>query len=153
MHAGYAKYRRPLLRAGGRLFELDESLKEREGRYFPWLPRLNKSSLHAKTMVFDGEWMFVGSFNFDARSLSINNEIGLVFRDQAVAREAAAKFEENVGQIAFEVCFTRDGGRQNMEWVGGQGVPDVVMDKEPYATARQKTMVGVLKWLPINSQL
>jgi len=30
-------------------------------------------------MMFDGETMFVGSFNFDQRSLNINNEIGQLF--------------------------------------------------------------------------
>ena len=34
---------------------------------FTWLPGLSKSSLHAKTMAFDREIMFVGSFNFDQR--------------------------------------------------------------------------------------
>jgi len=58
VHAGYSKYRRSLLRCNVRLFELDESLKEREGKMFTWLPGLAKSSLHAKTMVFDGEIMF-----------------------------------------------------------------------------------------------
>ena len=32
VHAGYSKYRRKLLRAGVRLYELDESLKDREGK-------------------------------------------------------------------------------------------------------------------------
>ena len=31
--------------------------------------------------------------------------------------------------------------------------PDVVMEKEPYATTFQKLTVGILKWLPIDSQL
>lgn len=153
VHAGYSKYRRKLLRCGVRLFELDESLKEREGKMFTWLPGLKKSSLHAKTMVFDGEVMFVGSFNFDKRSLNINNEIGLVFHDPAVAGGAAKKFEDNVNGIAFEVSFSREGGRENMHWTGGQGGPDVVFEKEPYATTMQKLMVGILKWLPIESQL
>ena len=48
VHAGYSKYRRSLLRFGVRLFELDESLKDREGKMFTWLPGLAKSSLHAK---------------------------------------------------------------------------------------------------------
>ncbi|CAD7838680.1 MAG: Cardiolipin synthase (EC 2.7.8.-) phosphatidylethanolamine-utilizing, bacterial type ClsC [Olavius algarvensis Delta 4 endosymbiont] len=153
VHAGYSKYRRSLLRCGVRLFELDESLKDREGKRFTWLPGLAKSSLHAKTMVFDGEIMFVGSFNFDQRSLNINNEIGLVFHDAAVAGAAAKNFEENVNKVAFEVRFSRQGGRQNMQWVGGQGGPDVVFEKEPYATTMQKLTVGIVKWLPIESQL
>jgi putative cardiolipin synthase len=153
VHAGYAKYRRKLLRCGVRLFELDESIKDREGKMFTWLPGLAKSSLHAKTMIFDDEIMFVGSFNFDKRSLYINNEIGLVFRDPATAADAARHFEENVNKVAFEVSFSREGGRENMHWTGGQGGPDVVMEEEPYATTVQKLTVGILKWLPIESQL
>jgi len=153
VHAGYSRYRRTLLRCGVQLFELDESLKDREGKMFTWLPGLAKSSLHAKTMVFDGEIMFVGSFNFDERSLHINNEIGLLFHDPAVAGAAAKHFEDHVNNLAFEVSFSREGGREDMQWTGGQGGPDVVMKKEPYATSMQKLTVGILKWLPIESQL
>ena len=153
VHAGYSKYRRKLLRCGVQLFELDESLKDREGKAFTWLPGLKKSSLHAKTMAFDGEIMFVGSFNFDQRSLYINNEIGLVFHDPEIAGAAARHFEDKVNEVAFRVEFSREGGRENMHWVGGQGGPDVVMEEEPYATTGQKLIVGILKWLPIDSQL
>lgn len=153
VHAAYAKYRRKLLRCGVRLFELDESLKDREGKMFTWLPGLAKSSLHAKTMAFDEEIMFVGSFNFDQRSLHINNEIGLLFRDPEIAGSSARHFEENVGRVAFEVSFSREGGRQNLHWTGGQGGPDVVLEHEPYATTLQKFTVGIVKWLPIEAEL
>ena len=153
VHAGYSKYRRRLLRCGVRLFELDESLKDREGKMFTWLPGLAKSSLHAKTMVFDGEIMFVGSFNFDQRSLHINNEIGLLFQDPEIAQAAAKHFEDNVNKIAFEVSFSRQGGRENMHWTGGVGGPDVVLENEPYASTMQKMTVGIVKFLPIESQL
>ena len=43
--------------------------------------------------------------------------------------------------------------RENMHWTGGQGGPDTVFEKEPYATTMQKLTVGILKWLPIDSQL
>jgi len=153
VHAGYAKYRRKLLRCGVDLFELDESLKERKGKAFTWLPGLKKSSLHAKTMVFDGEIMFIGSFNFDQRSLYINNEIGLLFRDPEIASVSAKNFEENLNKVAFKVEFAREGGRENMQWTGGQGGPDTVYEEEPYATTFQKFTVGIFKWLPIDSQL
>jgi len=120
---------------------------------FSWLSGLGKSSLHAKTMVFDGEIMFVGSFNFDQRSLFINNEIGLLFHEPTVAGSAARHFEDNVNRVAFEVSVPRDGGRRSLRWSGGQGGPDVQMQKEPYATTMQRLTVGVVKWLPIESQL
>ena len=153
VHAGYSKYRRKLLRCGVQLFELDESLKDMKGKTFTWLPGVKKSSLHAKTMVFDGEIMFVGSFNFDQRSLHINNEIGLVFHEPEIAGATAKNFEENVSKVAFEVKFSQEGGRANMHCVGGLGGPSTVMEEEPYATTIQKLTVGILKWLPIDSQL
>jgi len=153
VHAGYSKYRRPLLRCGVELYELDEALKEMEGKFFTWLPGLKKSSLHAKTMVFDGETMFVGSFNFDQRSQYLNNEIGLVFTDPKIAGDAARKFEDRVNEVAFKVEFASEDGTTDMHWTGGQGGADAVMEKEPYATTLQKLTVGILKWLPIDSQL
>jgi len=36
------------------------------------------SSLHAKTFAVDGERLFVGSFNFDPRSINLNTELGFV---------------------------------------------------------------------------
>ena len=153
VHAGYSKYRRPLLRCGVELYELDEALKEMEGKFFTWLPGLKKSSLHAKTMVFDGETMFVGSFNFDQRSQYLNNEIGLVFTDPKIAGESARKFEDRVNEVAFKVEFASEDGTTDMHWTGGQGGADAVMEKEPYATTLQKLTVGILKWLPIDSQL
>ena len=105
-------------------------------------------------MSFDGEHMFVGSFNFDQRSLFINNEIGLIFKDPGLAGETSRQFDANVHKVAFQVEFSREGGHENLRWVGGQGGPDVVMEKEPYATTWQKLTVGVLKWMPfIDSQL
>ena len=58
-----------------------------------------------------------------------------------------------MNKVAFEVEFSREGGQENMHWVGGQGGPDTVFEKEPYATTTQKLIVGILKWLPIDSQL
>jgi hypothetical protein len=74
--------------------------------------------------------------------------------DGNMVSTAAKHFEDNVHKVAFEVSFAREGGRENMQWTGGQGGPGVVMNKEPYATTMQKLTVGIVKWLPIvDSQL
>ena len=76
VHSGYAKYRKPLLQAGVELYEMrghppeyadeEKSLKLR-------LTELGSSgsSLHAKTFSVDGQRAFVGSFNFDPRSMHL----------------------------------------------------------------------------------
>ena len=103
VHMGYARHRKQLLRAGVRLYELNEQIRKAESARFTWLPGLSKSSLHAKTMAIDRKAMFVGSFNFDQRSLYINNEIGILFYEPALAAAAVKHFDKRVEQAAFLV--------------------------------------------------
>jgi putative cardiolipin synthase len=75
VHGGYAPYRRALLEHGVRLFELrrqpgdDGQVRYRSG---------SESSLHSKAMVFDRRMTFIGSFNFDPRSVLWNTEVGVM---------------------------------------------------------------------------
>ncbi len=154
VHAGYSKYRKPLLRCGVELYELNEQLKVRQQKIFTWLPGLSKSSLHAKTMAFDREIMFVGSFNFDQRSLHINNEIGLLFEDALTAGNATDNFDRNIEDVAFRVTLeTHDSGKESLQWIGREGGQKVVFDSEPYAGFWLKAAVAVMRLLPIESQL
>ena len=84
VHAGYMRHRKQLVGSGVQLYELNEQIKDLERTLFTWLPGLSKSSLHAKTMAIDGASMFVGSFNFDQRSLFLNDEIGILFHEPTV---------------------------------------------------------------------
>jgi putative cardiolipin synthase len=154
VHAGYSNYRKPLLRCGVELYELNEKLKLRQQRVFTWLPGLSKSSLHAKTMAFDREIMFVGSFNFDQRSLHINNEIGLLFEDALTAGNATDNFDQNIEDVAFRVTLETDSeGKESLRWVGREDGMKVAFDSEPYASFWLKAAVEVMKLLPIESQL
>ena len=85
------------------LYELNEQIKTQQGERLTWLPGLSKSSLHAKTMAIDGEIMFVGSLNFDQRSLNINNEIGILFHEPELATNASKRFNEHIEHVAFRV--------------------------------------------------
>ena len=154
VHAGYSKYRKPLLRCGVELYELNEQLRAREEKFLTWLPGLKKSSLHAKTMTFDREIMFVGSFNFDQRSLHINNEIGMLFWDPQTAGESTDLFDRHIDDVAFRVTLeTDDGGKESLRWAGREGGKQVSFDSEPYASAGLKALVAVLRLLPIEAQL
>ena len=68
--AGYANQRRSLLRGGIELYEL-------RGR----------DTLHAKSMVVDGEIAMIGSYNFDVLSETRSSEVALLVRDRGVATE------------------------------------------------------------------
>ena len=154
VHAGYMRHRKQLVRSGVQLYELDEQVKDLERTLFTWLPGLSKSSLHAKTMAIDGASMFVGSFNFDQRSLFLNDEIGILFHEPTVAGGAAKRFDENVDKAAFRVGLARGaGGRETLTWTATKDGRPVTFDSEPYAGFWKKLTANLLRALPIDSML
>jgi cardiolipin synthase len=52
--------------------------------------------MHAKTMVVDGIWSYIGSMNFDNRSLSFNNESLLLALDGKVGAEMDSVFMDDI---------------------------------------------------------
>ena len=67
-----------LLEAGVRLYEFEPTL------------------LHQKIVVVDEIWSHVGSTNFDARSLALNEEVGVGILDAGVAAELKAAFKQDL---------------------------------------------------------
>ncbi|MFJ7796817.1 phospholipase D family protein [Pseudomonas sp. NPDC096950] len=124
VHGGYAPYRKALLEHGVKLFELRRQPGAGSGSG-PHLFRRSAyqgsdSSLHSKAMIFDQQKSFIGSFNFDPRSVLWNTEVGVLVDSPELAahvRELAlqgmapplsyeAKLEN--GQI---VWVTEDNGK------------------------------------------
>ena len=154
VHAGYAKYRKQLLKAGVVLYELDEAVKKDFLKKFTWLPRLSKSSLHAKTVVIDRKAMFVGSMNLDQRSLHINNEIGILFQNPEIAGKSAEEFDRNIEKVAFRLALVNgDGGDESIHWHLKRPDGEIVYDSEPYAGFWKKFSVGLIGLLPVESLL
>jgi len=85
VHGGYAPYRKALLEHGVKLFELrrqpGDPSNRGSGPAFLRTRTLkggSESSLHSKAMIFDRQKTFVGSFNFDPRSVLWNTEVGVL---------------------------------------------------------------------------
>jgi putative cardiolipin synthase len=150
VHAGYAKRRRALLRAGVRLFEL----APREG----WTGRAasggasgsSAASLHAKTFAVDRRRIFVGSFNFDPRSARLNTEMGLVIESATLAGRLADDFDLQVPRRAYEVELTGSG---ELCWVERTGSGEQRHHAEPGAGLFRRAAVRLLSILPIESLL
>ncbi len=144
VHAGYAKRRRALLRAGVTLFELYASAgvdrqTKKKGRF-----KITKASLHAKTFAVDGARVFVGSFNFDPRSTTLNTEMGILIESPHMAEDLHASFDLGLAGLAWQV-----------ELKGGQKVwtdtaSQTVVTKEPGSTALKRAVVTVVGWLPVE---
>jgi putative cardiolipin synthase len=129
VHGGYAPYRKALLEHGVKLFELRRQPGDPGSSRGGSGPHLFKpgsfgggsdSSLHSKAMIFDQRKVFVGSFNFDPRSVLWNTEVGvlvdspeltaqlreLALQGMAPALSYQARLQE--GQVVWE---TEDNGQ------------------------------------------
>jgi putative cardiolipin synthase len=154
VHAGYMRHREQLVRSGIHLYELDEQIKKKEAERFTWLPGLSRSSLHAKTMAIDRKIMFVGSFNFDQRSLFLNNEIGILFHEPELAANASRHFNEHVENVAFKVELEEHGNdTRSLKWTTVEDGKKVIFDSDPYAGFWKRLEVNMMRVLPIDSML
>jgi putative cardiolipin synthase len=148
VHAGYAKRRQDLLRAGVQLYELKPNAAEasREGK-----TRIGASSsaaLHAKTFAVDRDRIFVGSFNFDQRSALLNTEMGLVIESPVLAQRLAAFFDAEVPMAAYEVRLTPDG--LDLEWIEHSISGERRYDTDPGTSWFLRRQVDILSILPIE---
>ncbi|MBX9749361.1 MAG: phospholipase D family protein [Roseococcus sp.] len=149
VHGGYAKYRRALLAAGVRLFELKPRWPEGETRGKTSLLGSRGAALHTKAFVVDGALGFVGSFNLDPRSAALNTEMGVMVRDDGVASEVAAEHARLAGPtVSWQVVW--DEGR--IGWRDAREGP-LTFRQEPMASLWRRIWARLVQWLPIEEQL
>ena len=150
VHSGYAKRRKPLLEGGVRLYEIKPSpaVSADDQRM-----RLGSShaSLHTKAVVVDRARVFVGSFNFDPRSASLNCEMGAWIGDASLAARVAEWFERGAEpEHSFTVSLDGDG---DLVWSERLDGAMLMHDQDPYASWGRRATATFLSWLPIESQL
>jgi len=148
VHAGYAKRRCELLRAGVRLYEVKPSNEDAEKAARQTLGASATTRLHAKTFASDGRRIFIGSFNFDPRSAHLNTEMGLIIESPSLAGQLSRAFADDVPRYAYEVRPTSGPGC--MEWIDHTTSGDVHYDTEPGTTAAQRALIDLLSALPID---
>ncbi|MCI9865652.1 phospholipase D family protein [Rhizobium skierniewicense] len=148
VHAGYSRYRRPLLINGIKIHEL-RSLADQNKSFS--LRGSGQASLHTKAFTRDSEIGFIGSLNFDPRSMSLNTEMGMLFSSPELVEEMDVIFKEETSrQMSFELTLNE---RRNVTWTGMvKGVPKRYR-REPYASFSRRLLVGVMGLLPLESQL
>ncbi|WP_221274572.1 phospholipase D-like domain-containing protein [Thaumasiovibrio subtropicus] len=145
VHAGYAKYRKALLKAGVNLYEIDGSVTNEKLRKS--LPKwfASRSSLHAKFFVFDQAATFIGSFNFDPRSFFENTEIGVTLHCPALAIDTTDKLVAALRNGAFKLSIEKG----SLSWRRGQQT----CTKEPHTSWIKRVSNRLMGYLPIESQL
>jgi cardiolipin synthase C len=157
VHAGYRRYRVPLLQMGVELYEVRPRLGA---------PQTTRGSiksgssgafaLHAKVFVFDRDRAFVGSMNFDQRSLRINTELGLVIDSQQIARDIAVRFDaiaQPANSYQLSLGPATAFGVPSVQWTGADGGKQVTLDTEPDVDLVKRGWIETLSLLPLDGLL
>ena len=132
VHTGYSRYRKRMLQAGAKLYEIDPLPSERlvlaEMRGSPVL------RIHTKAAVVDRRVVYLGSMNLDPRSVALNTEIGVIIESEALAADVLQLVEALMARQAWQVWLDADG---ELKWSSGE--PDTPpLHVEPRTTLWQR---------------
>ncbi len=149
VHSAYVKYRPHLLRSGVVLYELKPAFFSTVHEpHIRGLAGSSHASLHSKTLAVDEERIFIGSFNFDPRSLLLNTEMGVLIDSPRMARALAATFSERFRLVSYVPELNREG---TMVWdeVGTDGT-QIRHQAEPGTNPFSRLLLWLLGLLPIE---
>ncbi len=127
VHAGYSRYRYPLLRAGVDLYELSPErtrLNSRLGMFGK-----SRGRLHAKTAIVDDKLVFLGSMNLDPRSETQNTEFALFVESPELARELQRILRITKLQSAYRVRLSPES--DELQWLTMDEENEIVLTDEP----------------------
>ena len=143
VHGGYSRYRPALIEGGVELYELKPEPGSDSGSSFVGS---SGASLHTKALAVDGERLFVGSYNLDPRSTSLNCEQGVLVDDAVLARQLEAIFaRKSTGERAWRVTVD-DGG---LLWSDG----NQSFRSDPRASLGRRLQAWLARLLHLDEQL
>lgn len=146
VHGAYSRYRKVLVASGVSIHELKPNPSQSRASVFG----SRTASLHTKSMVIDGNTGFVGSFNLDPRSASINTEMGIVFTDAGLASQLAEVFQRFISPpCSYDLLMEKN----QLVWSTVEQDADVRFHSEPLASRSRAILAWLIRLLPIESQL
>lgn len=156
-HSGYRHYRIPLLEQGVELYEVRSLLGNVKGSgETARIARYGNYALHAKLFVFDRQKLFLGSMNFDQRSMHLNTEIGLIIDSPVLAEQLAARFAAMTHPAnAYQLVLRPDGTADSptLLWRTQEHGKAIDYTTEPSRSTWQKAKAGLLSLLPLDTEL
>ena len=148
VHGGYAPSRKPLLKAGVKIYEVRPDAGISGSEYVSGDSA--RATLHTKAFAVDGHDLFIGSFNFDPRSARINTELGVIIHSTELTEKMLGNIDEKIKENAYEVFLNEKG---QLRWRGYEGDQETIYTKEPSTTWWNRFVAGFFRILPIDSQL
>jgi putative cardiolipin synthase len=158
VHSAYQKYREPLLKDGIELYEVRPVLGDTNTHGGGSLksPSGGQFALHAKVFVLDRRRVFVGSMNFDRRSLKLNTEIGVLVDSPELARQVIARFDAIARPANCYVpglTAADAGGHQGLIWHTEEDGKPVELTSEPNGNVVKEMKSDLLSLLPLDDLL
>lgn len=150
-YAVYARDRRRLLEEGVELYEVRPDADSR--RLYTANPDgSHRLALHAKVAVLDRRIVYVGSFNLDPRSRSLNTELALLVDSAALAQQLLELLEPDF-QPANSWRVVLDADRAHVAWIGGEAGETTTYERPPATNVWRRLAARVVGILPIRAQL
>jgi len=152
VHAGYQKYRKQLLEQDISLFELKPTANISLFRKNKLSRHYSHTSLHAKYMIIDQQYVFIGSANLDPRSNRLNTEIGIMVNSTDLAAQASEIFKRTTSaENCYQVKLTDED--RNLSWVSEENGQEKIVFTEPGAGILKRLAVFLISLLPIENLL
>jgi cardiolipin synthase C len=153
VYAGYSRYRRRLLQNGVQIYELRPAAGARQSVTAKGTS--SGVSLHAKAIVVDTRWVFVGSMNMDQRSKLLNTEMGIIVDCPQLAAAVTQFFDTaTLPSNAYHLVRIESGlAKGSLQWqtVGAGKV--LLYGHDPDVTLRRRMEVEMFKLMPIEGVL
>jgi putative cardiolipin synthase len=146
-HAGHAKRRKTLIENGIELYEM----RPDAGAVNRSADSATTAALHTKAIVFDREAVFIGSFNLDPRSASINTEAGLYVESLQLAEQVIAFMDEGVGADNSYRVRLDDSG--DLVWITTIDDAEVRFSQDPHSNFLSRVFARIISMLPVEQQL
>ena len=141
VNSHYKQWRKPIIESGAELYEFraDPAIKT----LVDTAPVVSGfSGLHTKSFVVDGHKVFIGSMNFDPRSVHINTEMGIIIDSPGLGQELIRLAERDMApENAWQVTLD---GQGKLVWVNS----DETVTRQPARNAWQRFMDGFFRILP-----
>ena len=129
VHSGYRPSRKPLLKAGVKIYEVRPDADVAGAELVAASGA--KATLHTKAFLVDDREVFIGSFNFDPRSAYINTESGVIIRSEQLAAQFERAVRESIPYQSYELFLNED---DKLRWRDPRPGVDKIWDKEPETT-------------------
>jgi putative cardiolipin synthase len=131
VYSGYQKYRRDLLAAGVDLYEYKLHARSTGPDHKWYRLRPLYAALHSKVMIFDRERVWMGSFNLDPRSMSLNTEIAVIIESRELAAQLGAEITADMAPGRSWHVTLAQGPHGPLTWTSEEEGRLVTSQREP----------------------